>query len=104
MRSARWHLFEDALSVTPEELELELRGQDSAPWANFLLNPRRLRGSDFLMRWSQGQWSEHCLIQAVNATRHYFALPYGPSGTAPDNDVRAYWWHVEAEFRGAGRT
>lgn len=67
MRSGHWSLFENALSVTPEEIEWELRGQAPVPWALFLLNPRCLRGSDFLMRWSQGQWSEHCLIQAVNA-------------------------------------
>jgi len=67
----------------------------NAPWAEFLLNPRRLRGSDFLMRWSQGIWSEERLTQAVNATGRYFALPYGPSGTAPDNDVRAFELYFE---------
>ncbi|HEY7349347.1 MAG TPA: AccI family restriction endonuclease [Ktedonobacterales bacterium] len=106
MRTIRWSLFEDALSVTPEEIELELRGQAPAPWADFLLNPRRLRGSDFLMRVSQGQWSEHCLIQAVNATRQYLALPYGPSGTAPDqdHDVRAYELYFERlEAAGLGQ-
>jgi len=67
----------------------------NAPRADFLLNPRRLRGSDFLMRWSQGVWSEERLTQAVNATGKYFALPYGPSGTAPDNDVRAFELYFE---------
>lgn len=104
MRPIHWNLFENALSVITEEIEFELRGQDSVPWADFLLNPRRLRGSDFLMRWSQGQWSEHCLIQAVNATEQYLALPYGPSGTAPDNDVRAYELYFERlEAAGLGQ-
>ena len=70
-------------------------GHAPLPWSEFLLNPRRLRGSDFLMRWSQGRWSEERLIQALNATGRYFALPYGPSGVAPDNDVRAYELYFE---------
>jgi len=47
-------LFERALSICAEETELVLRGLGEVPWADFFLNPRRLRGSDFLMRWSQG--------------------------------------------------
>ncbi len=31
---------------------------------DFVINPRRLRGSDFLMRWSQGRWSEEIVIRA----------------------------------------
>lgn len=86
-RLSPWHAFDHALSVSAEDLELELYGHTDVPWADFLLNPRRLRGSDFLMRWSQGQWSEERLVQAVNATDRYFALLYGPSGVAP-SDVR----------------
>ncbi|HVW82530.1 MAG TPA: AccI family restriction endonuclease [Candidatus Paceibacterota bacterium] len=56
---------------------------------------RRLRGSDFLMRWSQGAWSEDQLVDAVNATQKFFALPYGPSGTAPDDDPVAYEKYFE---------
>jgi hypothetical protein len=48
------HPFENVLSVAAEDIEFELRGRGAVPWADFLLNPRRLRGSDFLMRWSQG--------------------------------------------------
>lgn len=89
------HAFEKALSVPTEELVITLCGLDKAPWDDFLLNPRRLRGSDFLMRWSQGVWSEERLTQAVNGTGEYFALPYGPSGTAPDNDVQAFELYFE---------
>ena len=87
--------FEKVLSVSMEDIRMTLRAMGNAPWADFLLNPRRLRGSDFLMRWSQGVWSEERLTQAVNATGKYFALPYGPSGTAPDNDVRAFELYFE---------
>lgn len=48
------HLVEKFLSVSAEDIELELRGHTAIEWLDFLLNPRRLRGSDFLMRWSQG--------------------------------------------------
>jgi len=47
------------------------------------------------MRWSQGVWSEDRIVQAVKATDEYFALPYGPSGTAPDDDVRAFELYFE---------
>jgi len=89
------HPFEDVLSVSMEDIRMTLLAFGNAPWSDFLLNPRRLRGSDFLMRWSQGVWSEERLTQAVNKTGSYFALPYGPSGTAPDNDVRAFELYFE---------
>jgi len=89
------HLFEEILSVSAEDIEFELRGYAAVEWLDFLLNPRRLRGSDFLMRWSQGVWSEERIIQAVNNTHEFFAIPYGPSGTAPDDDVRAFELYFE---------
>ena len=98
------NLFEIAFSVAVEDIEIELRGQCPVPWTDFLLNPRRLRGSDFLMRWSQGVWSEKRLIQAVNETGRYFALPYGPSGTAPNEDVREFELYFERlQQAGLGR-
>lgn len=89
------HPFERALSVSLEEIELELRGLKEISWADFWLNPRRLRGSDFLMRWSQGVWSEKRLIDAINSTEQFLAIPYGPSGTAPTDDVRAFELYFE---------
>lgn len=98
------HPFEAALSVSEEDIEFELRGQGQVPWAEFLLNPRRLRGSDFLMRWSQGEWSENRLVQAVNSTGKYAAFPYGPSSVAPEGDVRAFELYFERlEAAGLGR-
>lgn len=89
------HPFEKILSVTYEDIELELRSFKEVGWSDFLLNPRRLRGSDFLMRWSQGVWSENRVIEAVNETKDFFAIPYGPSGTAPTEDVRAFELYFE---------
>lgn len=97
------HPFEQILSVSLEELELELK-HPSLSWADFWLNPRRLRGSDFLMRWSQGVWSEERVAEAVNHTGKYFALPYGPSGVAPHDDVRAFELYFERlESAGLGQ-
>jgi hypothetical protein len=98
------HLFEEALSVCVEDISLQFNGHPPVEWVNFFLNPRRLRGSDFLMRWSQGVWSEERITQAVNQTEEFFAIPYGPSGTAPDDDVRAfelYFERLEAAGLGA---
>lgn len=89
------HPFERELSVSKEDLALELRDFPLLPWADFLLNPRRLRGSDFLMRWSQGVWSENRIVEAVNESGKYIAVPYGPSGTAPTDDVRAFELYFE---------
>jgi hypothetical protein len=89
------HPFERELSVSTEDIELELRGIKEISWTDFWLNPRKLRGSDFLMRWSQGVWSEKRLIDAINKTTEFYAIPYGPSGTAPTDDVRAFELYFE---------
>lgn len=89
------HPFERILSVSAEEIELELRSMTEIGWADFWLNPRRLRGSDFLMRWSQGVWSEKRLINAINRTQLFYAIPYGPSGVAPTDDVREFELYFE---------
>ena len=59
------HPFERVLSVSTVNFELELRGIKEIFWADFLLNPRKLRGSDFLMRWSQGVWAEKRLVETI---------------------------------------
>src|SRR3989344_112579 len=98
------HPFESYLSVSTEELEDALKHQPDLLWLDFWLNPRRLRGSDFLMRWSQGVWSEQRLIEAVNETDDFFAIAYGPSGTAPTGDVRAFELYFERlEAAGLGK-
>jgi len=89
------HPFEKIMSVCVENIEFEFRDNAFSEWSNFLLNPRRLRGSDFLMRWSQGVWSEERITQAVNQHGEFFVIPYGPSGTAPDEDVRAFELYFE---------
>lgn len=89
------HPFEKILSISTEDIELELRGLLEISWSDFTLNPRRLRGSDFLMRWSQGVWSEKRLLESVNDTKEFIAVPYGPSGTAPSDDVRKFELYFE---------
>jgi len=98
------HPFERVLSVSIVDFELELRGIKEIYWADFLLNPRKLRGSDFLMRWSQGVWAEKRLVAAVNKTNQFYAIAYGPSGTAPTDDVRAFELYFERlEHAGLGK-
>jgi hypothetical protein len=98
------HLFEEVLSVSQEDIELHLQSTKSISWLDFWLNPRRLRGSDFLMRWSQGVWSEKRLIDAVNQTEQFYAIAYGPSGVAPTEDVRAFELYFERlEAAGLGK-
>lgn len=89
------HPFEKALQVSEEEIEFHLLRFENVSWLDFWLNPRRLRGSDFLMRWSQGVWSEKRLTAAINKTNRYFASAYGPSSTAPTDDVRAFELYFE---------
>lgn len=89
------HPFEKALSVSSENIDYTLLGFSKIEWSEFLLNPRRLRGSDFLMRWSQGVWSEHRLMDGINSSNDFYAIPYGPSGTAPHDDVRAFELYFE---------
>jgi hypothetical protein len=89
------HPFDSWLSVGVEYLDGVLENPPSLPWLDFWLNPRRLRGSDFLMRWSQGVGSEKRIIEAVNQTKEFFAIPYGPSGTAPSSSVREFELYFE---------
>ncbi len=98
------HAFERSLLVGVEQLEGVCLGRSPVAWLEFLLNPRRLRGSDFLMRWSQGVWSERRLLEAVNSTGKFYAVPYGPSGTAPTGSVREFELYFERlEAAGLGR-
>jgi AccI restriction endonuclease len=95
-------LFDRLLTVAVEQVELSLTPHGSISWLDYVLNPRRLRGSDFLMRWSQGVWSEDRILQAVNQGSEFFAPPYGPSGVAPDDDPRAFELYFE-RLEKAGR-
>jgi hypothetical protein len=97
-------MFDELFGVFEEDVEVELRGKSPIAWANYWLNPRILRGSDFLMRYAQGAWSEQRLKEACNETENFYALPYGPRGTAPDDDVRATELYLERlEAAGLGQ-
>lgn len=97
-------LFDEQFSVPIENTNIIITSRTELSWDEFLLNPRWLRGSDFLMRWLQGSWTEKVLIQAVNNSAEYFAIPYGPSGTAPDNSIRETELYMERlEAAGLGK-
>jgi hypothetical protein len=75
--------FEQFLQTTKIELGFLLSDQFPQVLCEFYLNPRYLRGSDFLMRFSQGRWAEDILVRTINATDDLRAVPYGPSSVAP---------------------
>jgi hypothetical protein len=79
--------FDLYLQLPTEELSWEIGGSVcfSPEDLCYVINPRRLRGSDFLMRWSQGRWSEETVIRALNRTSEFGVIPYGPSTVAPDD-------------------
>jgi hypothetical protein len=97
-------LFEEYLAISKEEIAFWFKPINEIWWSDFWLNPRRLRGSDFLMRWSQGVWSEKRLLEVINRTEEFFAIPYGPSGVAPTDDVRTFELYFERlEAAGLGK-
>jgi hypothetical protein len=97
-------LSDKEFGVWEVDAEFELRELLFIPWAEYWLNPRQLRGSDFLMRWSQGVWSELRLKDAINQTGRFYALSYGPGGAAPDNDPReAELYFLRLEQAGLGK-
>ena len=58
-------LFDRALSVPAGEIQILLHGPVPVLCSDFKLNRRRIRGSDFLMRWSLGVWSKERLVARV---------------------------------------
>lgn len=100
--ASRQDLFDSVFSSPMEVIDWQLCGHPPLPWADFLLNPRRLRGSDFLMRWRQGVWSERQVVESVSRTERFVAIPYGPSSAAPDDDPRSHELYFERLER-AGR-
>jgi hypothetical protein len=75
--------FERILQTTEVDLDFLLSDMFDQVLCEFYLNPRYLRGSDFLMRFSQGRWAEDIVVRTINATDDLRAVPYGPSSVAP---------------------
>lgn len=82
-KPARYDSFERFLQTTDIAFDIFLSDQFPQALDGFYLNPRYLRGSDFLMRFSQGRWAEDILMRTINATADLRAIPYGPSSVAP---------------------
>jgi hypothetical protein len=96
------HPYERELEIMEKVFSLLSFGWEDVPWAEFLLNPRRLRGSDFLMRWSQGVWSEKRMLEAVNSHGEFVAVAYGPSGVAPKEPREHELYFERLEEAGLG--
>ncbi len=101
-REYKPNTYEAVLLTPAENIDFFFCSHWLMPWIDFDLNPRRLRGSDFLMRHSQGVWSENRIKQAVDESSHYFVLPYGPSGTAPEDPHEHELYFERLEHAGLG--
>lgn len=67
------------------------------------LTPPNFRGSDFVMRYEQGRWSEDRILASINASDDYRALAYGRSGVGPEDKAKIpeYWAkYIKAESIG----
>lgn len=66
--------------------------------------PPQFRGSDFAMRFEQGRWSEERIIESINNSNEYVAIPYGRSSIGPKDkdEIKEYWkkfCEVEGNFK-----
>ncbi|MBI1955711.1 MAG: hypothetical protein HYS38_04905, partial [Acidobacteria bacterium] len=77
--------FEHWLTLLPDEVVFKLPDISDVESDDYYINPRYLRGSDFLMRWSQGRWAEEIIMEAFKHNRHWIAIPFGPSSVAPED-------------------
>ncbi|SRR6266550_1106280 len=65
--------------------------------------PPLFRDADFAMRFEQGRWSEERLIDGINRTEGFRAIPYGRSQVGPEDPerIKKYWKeYVAAEAHG----
>ncbi len=65
--------------------------------------PPLFRDADFAMRFEQGRWSEERLIDGINKTADFRAMPYGRSQIGPEEPerIKKYWKdYVAAESHG----
>jgi hypothetical protein len=95
--------FERWLEVLPDEVFYSLPNIADPEAGDFHINPRYLRGSDFLMRWSQGRWSEEILIDAFSRKREWIAVPFGPSSIAPEDPKALELYFERLEKAGVGK-
>jgi hypothetical protein len=56
------------------------------------------------MRWEQGQWSEDRILESINATEAYRAIPYGRSAIGPSERERLNeYWEEYSALEGVGK-
>lgn len=93
--------FEQFLQTTRIDVEILLPDLFEQGLYEFFLNPRYLRGSDFLMRFSQGRWAEDIVVRTINATGDLRAIPYGPSSVAPSEPLEMERYFERLDQAGA---
>lgn len=103
MKSFPLDAFENSLAFLPDNVFFTLPDLYDREVGEFYINPRYLRGSDFLMRWSQGRWSEEILIEAFGKNRNWIAIPFGPSSVAPEDPKELELYFERLEASGVGK-
>jgi len=88
--------------VLAEDTDALFKEDYMIPLLTISLNPRQLRGSNFLIRWYQGVWSERRLKEAINNTGKYYAISYGLSGPAPEDPKELPKYFERLEKAGHG--
>lgn len=63
------------------------------------------RGLDFYIRWAQGAWAERKVMEAINASAAWRAVPYGISRGDPltFEEMKAYWVAYQARMAQYGK-
>lgn len=103
MQSHSLDAFEKWVSLPPDDLDFVLPNLFDPDAGSYYVNPRYLRGSDFLMRWSQGRWSEEVVIEAFGRHHNWKALPFGPSSVAPEDPKELEMYFERLEASGVGK-
>lgn len=102
MRAVGRQGFGRLFASPAEQSDLRFSGHRPLPWADFRLGSRRLRGGDFLTRWSQKRWAERQVAEAVLRNGRWLPIPFGPNAAASWDDPRSHAAYLE-RLESAGR-
>lgn len=99
---AGYDLFDTVFASPAEPSDLRFSGHPPLPWADFRLGSRRLRGGDFLTKWSQRKWAERQIAEAVVRSGRFLPIPFGPNAASSGGDPHSHASYLE-RLESAGR-
>lgn len=94
--------FDTVFASPAEPSDLRFSGHPLLPWADFRLGSRRLRGGDFLTKWSQRRWAERQIAEAVVRSGRFLPIPFGPNTASSGDDPHTHASYLE-RLESAGR-